>query len=357
MDDNIKISVIIPIYNGETYINRVLSSFFRCPIKNLEIILVNDGSTDATEEICNEIVMKEENISVVHKNNGGLSTARNAGLKIAKGKYVSFLDVDDYMDIGAYEKIIDIMDKFVPDIIDFGWKYIDRRGEVSNNICKIKKNSLIDRKYILDHILPPLLNLTADKDKFIYDFVCNKIFKMSIIKEHNISFDESRRTWEDRVFLVEYLKYANSYYSMDDCLYNYVDVPNSLSRRYDMHFFDIILDNYKKYIALFGKLYNFEIPYVNNYWSNSIENMILRSLNEKEYKKEIRHNIIDILKNPIVNHWFLKRKTMGIRYIATFFVIKKKPYYAYYSYKLLFLMQQVRRIRVKVRNKVKSIVS
>ena len=357
MDSNIKVSVIIPIYNGESYINRVLSSFVRYPIKNLEIILVNDGSTDNTKEICNEIVMREENISVVHKNNGGLSTARNAGLKIAKGKYISFLDVDEYMDIGAYEKIIDIIDKFAPDIIDFGWKYIDRRGEISKNICKIKKNVLIDRNYILNDILPPLLNLTANKDKFIYDFVCNKIFKMSIIKENNIIFDESRRTWEDRVFLVEYLKYANSYFSMDVCLYNYVDVPNSLSRRYDMHFFDIILDNYKKYVTLFENFYDFDTLYANNYWSNSIENMILRSLGEKKSKRKIKYNIINTLKNPIVNHWFLERQTSGISSIITFFVIKNKPYFAYYTYKLLFLIEQIKMIAQIVKNRIKTFVS
>ena len=99
------ISVIVPIYNVEKYLEKCVNSITSQTYKNLEIILVDDGSTDSSPEICEKLKQSDDRIIVIHKKNGGLSSARNAGLDIAKGKYIGCVDSDDYIDEKMYEKL------------------------------------------------------------------------------------------------------------------------------------------------------------------------------------------------------------------------------------------------------------
>lgn len=298
------ISVIVPIYNAEKYLSKCIESILNQSLKSLELILVDDGSIDNSGAICDQYAKSDNRVIVIHKQNGGSSTARNVGILAATGNYLSFIDADDYLDLETYEAIQAVIKEKNPDCIDFGWKYISDTGEVSYNLNKLEKEKILNSEIIQEKILPPLLNLVDDKENFIFDFAVNKIYRRDIASKYHILFDEERRTWEDRIFVVEYLKYCDTFYSMNQCYYNYVSVPNSLSRRYDSQFFDIILKNYKKYREMFGEKYNFDTDYVRNYWSHSIENMIFRSLKEKNKQKEIEMNIVNILKEKEVIKWF-----------------------------------------------------
>lgn len=300
------ISVIIPVYNAAKYIKRSVDSLIKQTTREIEIIIVDDGSTDGSAEICDEY-SETSNIKVVHKENGGLSTARNTGLLHATGQYISFLDADDFIDSMAYEKIIKCLKKTDADILDFGWRYISETGEKTENLNGNKKNVLFNQTYIKNNILPPLLNLKKDEEHFIFDFSCMKIFKKEILDQYDIKFDENRRTWEDRIFIVEFLKYSKNYYCMDECFYNYVSVPNSLSRRYNAQFLELILANYNLYIKLFGDEYDFSVQYVTDYWSNSIENMIMQQLRVKDVHPEVVQNISKILTEPQVKIWYKNR--------------------------------------------------
>ena len=306
--DDVIVSIIVPIYNGEKYIDRVVNRILPQLNKKLELILVDDGSTDSSGSICDTYAEKDDNIRTVHKTNGGLSSARNAGITAAKGEYLSFVDVDDYMSEDAYAKLIEVIEAYHPDCIDFGWNYVSLTGEQIANLHGIEKNRLLARPVIEQLILPPLLNLCKDDAHFIYDFSCNKLFRADIIRQHQICFDEGRRIWEDRPFVVHYLKYCQTFYSVDQCFYFYVDVPGSLSRTYNLQFFDIILDNYRMYKEWYGDSYNFETQYVQNYWAHAIENMIFRSLGQTENTAQIRQNILRILADPQVVQWFSLRK-------------------------------------------------
>lgn len=303
----IMVSVIVPIYNAEKYLSKCIESILNQSMREIELILVDDGSKDQSGEICDKYAKKDHRVRVIHKENGGLSTARNTGIMAATGSHLSFVDADDYLDLDAYEEISKVIQLEDPDCIDFGWKYISESGEISFNLNKLEKEKLLTLKIIQDKILPPLLNLVDDKENFIFDFAVNKIYKKNIISKYQILFDEKRRTWEDRIFVVEYLKYCHNFYSMNRCYYNYVSVPNSLSRRYDPQFFNIILENYKKYKKMFGEKYNFDTDYVRGYWCHSIENMIFRSLKERENNEMIIKNIINILQNEDVVSWYKLR--------------------------------------------------
>lgn len=307
MNERLVISVIVPVYNGEKYIHRAVENVLCQMNGQVELILVDDGSTDRSSEICDEYASKFQDVSVVHKINGGLSSARNAGMKVARGKYISFLDVDDYIDKDMCDKLMDVIAAHSPDIIDFGWKYVSSCGEISSNLHKLPKNILLDNDVLRNTILPPLLNLCRDNDHFIYEFSVNKVYRRDIIEKHSVSFDEKRRIWEDRIFLAQYLKYCRNYYCMDRCFYNYVDIPGSLSRQYSMDFFRIILENYRQYLRMYADEYDFDTQYVNSYWCRAIENMIFRSLEQTENMEAIKRNILDILRDEQVIQWYTKR--------------------------------------------------
>ena len=113
-----KVSVIVPVYNVEKYIEKCLESLVNQTLKDIEIIIVNDGSKDKSEKIINKFLSKYKNIVYVEKQNGGLSDARNYGMKYAKGEYIAFLDSDDYVDTTIYEKMYN---KAKEENADFGY--------------------------------------------------------------------------------------------------------------------------------------------------------------------------------------------------------------------------------------------
>ena len=117
------ISVIVPIYNVEQYLKKCIESIISSTYANLEIILVDDGSTDGSGKICDEFQAKDKRIRVVHKKNGGLSDARNVGLEIARGEFVSFIDSDDYIDSEMFEEVLTQFDKNT-DIVIYG-RYVE----------------------------------------------------------------------------------------------------------------------------------------------------------------------------------------------------------------------------------------
>ena len=115
--EKIKISVIVPIYNVEQYLSQCLDSIINQTYTNLEIILINDGSTDNSEKICNQYKLLDPRIIVIHKTNGGLSDARNTGIKIATGDYISFVDADDFIDKNMYTILFQKINTTNADII------------------------------------------------------------------------------------------------------------------------------------------------------------------------------------------------------------------------------------------------
>ncbi|MDR1008372.1 MAG: glycosyltransferase [Campylobacteraceae bacterium] len=163
------ISVIVPVYNVEQYLKKCLNSITNQTYKNLEIILVDDGSPDNCGKICDEYAAKDKRVRVIHKNNGGLSDARNAGLDIASGEYIAFVDSDDYIDLQAYEELIDIALKEESDIVISSFYYVKKSGI-----------------FLYEKSLKGL-----NKEEILYQFlsdnyhssVCNKFFKAELFEK------------------------------------------------------------------------------------------------------------------------------------------------------------------------------
>ena len=168
----IKISVIIPVYGVEKYIRQCLESVIKQTYKNLEIIVVNDGTKDNSMKIVEEYLV-DERIKVINKENGGISSARNRGIEEATGEYVSFVDSDDWLEIDLYERIVQILEGNKVDIIVFNYnRYSENKKKYRRNILKLKK--------IPKEIL--FRNLNGE--------CWNKLYKIGFLKENNLRFSE-----------------------------------------------------------------------------------------------------------------------------------------------------------------------
>lgn len=192
----IEISAIIPVYNGEKYLNRCIDSILNQIFNNWEIILVDDGSTDMSGIICDKYAKNDERIKVVHKINGGVSSARNVGIDNANGKYITFIDCDDWVEKDFFEKAINFIKEKNIDVLVTG--YILEDKGICKNIFKGKKEEI-------------LVNEDIKKEFFLQDkfswVVYDKFFKKEIIKQYK--FNTNLKIGEDMLFFWEILKKIN----------------------------------------------------------------------------------------------------------------------------------------------------
>lgn len=219
------ISFVIPIYNGANYIDRCLTSIIEPNQKNIEIILVNDASEDNSQNICLKYAQQYDYIKLINnKNNMGVSKSRNIGIDLAKGKYIFFLDVDDFLNKGALSYLLEFS-KFDYDLICFSVLSSKQHNLIKNPLPILgirKQNDLFTKK------LPQFFDVS------ISTWIKNKLYKTSIIKNNNIKFNEHMNYSEDLVFNLSYFKHAYNYLFKDIPIIIYDrDVKNSLSRKHE----------------------------------------------------------------------------------------------------------------------------
>lgn len=220
------ISVIVPIYNAEKYLHRCLNSLISQTYDNIEIILINDGSTDASAEICNTYTQKDNRIKVVHKVNGGVSSARNAGLDIASGNYLSFVDPDDYIELNTYESLCKYLNKGT-DIVRFNayrndeiLNWLPFKGEYSGE--------RFEREIVLS-----IIGSEKFGGMFILGVLWVHLFNRELIEKNHIRFNNNLRRCEDRLFTITAMLHSTSMVFIDSILYHYQVNDESLSNRYD----------------------------------------------------------------------------------------------------------------------------
>lgn len=208
------ISIIIPVYNVEKYLRQCIDSVINQTYKNLEIILVDDGSKDKSGIICDKYSIKDKRIQVIHKKNMGVSAARNDGLKIIKGKYLIFLDGDDWLDVRMIEELYDNLVKYDVDISICNF-YISPSYKEQYVKDKEKKDDLI-----IDD-LKVMYNLIFNNEK-VGGYLWNKLIKTSIIKDNKIFFNEDISIEEDVMFMINTLEKCKKIcYSSKKILYHY----------------------------------------------------------------------------------------------------------------------------------------
>lgn len=212
-------SIIIPVYNIENYIGGCLSSLEKQTCQDFELILVDDGSTDNSGSICDHYATNTEYCNVVHTVNCGVSSARNIGLTKAMGKYILFIDGDDYVSENYVQVFYDILNKNSKLDLAVCGVCINDKNIVLNN--SQKKNGLMERTEVIDELV---------KRNSIRGFLVNKAFKRDILSQNNISFEKNVFMCEDLLFCVNYVRNIEKAYFINMPLYNYIQRDGSACR-------------------------------------------------------------------------------------------------------------------------------
>ncbi|MBX9987786.1 glycosyltransferase [Priestia aryabhattai] len=212
-----KISIIVPIYNVQAYLERCIESLINQTYKNIEIILVNDGSTDNCKNICELYKQRDDRIVVVHKENGGLSSARNAGIEIATGKYIAFVDSDDWVSIHMYKILTNLIEKYQADVAECEYLRTDSLLNSVNN--DTSNNNVISVKNNVEALF-----LHFGNSKF-QQVVWNKIYKRTLFKE--IRFPVGK-IHEDEFITYKIIYNAKKLVSISEQLYYYFERTNSI---------------------------------------------------------------------------------------------------------------------------------
>lgn len=251
-----KLTVIVAAYNVEKYIEKCLASLVNQTYKNLKILVVNDGSTDNTKQIIEKYEKEYENLKLLNKENGGLSSARNFGLKNTKTKYVTFVDGDDYLELNTYELIMKKIEEEKTDLGIFNFKKV-----YSQKII----NSKLDEKIYNKNFLKYLFSKSTEADIVVW----NKIFKTDIILKNQIYF-ENRAYFEDTGFIFRYLYFVKKVSLVELPLYNYIQRENSITKKFN----PIIINSCENTYKIIKEFYIENNKYEK--YRNEIEDMYLR---------------------------------------------------------------------------------
>lgn len=215
-----EVSVIVPVYNTEKYLRRCIDSVLEQLFLDFELLLVDDGSTDGSGTICDEYVRKDSRVRVFHKPNGGVSSARNVGLENAVGKWVVFVDSDDWVKTDYLKNLLSHVVEGVDLVVSFPEVFLQNGSYKIEHYseCMINKNNfgqMFSSNDLQEHTSP-----------------WGKLYRASIVKKHNIQFDETMTFGEDTVFLYTFLLYADCIYISTEIGYCYRgEIEGSLSKR------------------------------------------------------------------------------------------------------------------------------
>ncbi len=216
------ISVIIPIYNKEKYLDNCLKSIINQSYKEIEIILINDGSTDSSEEICKRYKSKDNRIKLISTENRGAASARNTGIENAVGKYFSFIDADDYIENTFYETMLDLIKTHNAQIAECGFERITE-GEKYTFPKKNQETRVMTRKEALIELYGK-----DDKEHVKTVIMCNKLFESNLFK--NIRYI-SGRIIDDETIIYRLIEQCKRIVETNDILYGYVQSSNSIMRK------------------------------------------------------------------------------------------------------------------------------
>ena len=226
----LKISIIIPVYNVEKYLDKCVQSAINQTLQDIEIILVDDESPDGCPLLCDEYAKQDSRIKVVHKKNGGLGFARNSGLEVATGEYVTFLDSDDFVDLYTYEHLYNIAKAENLDAIYYKFKRFVNEDEVEQAVpCnEIRKYENANVKELMLDIISS--EPSAKVDHKIHCSSCTAMYRLEIIKKNNVRFHSERELIsEDLIFNLDFLKHANKVAFNNGAHYHYRVNPASLT--------------------------------------------------------------------------------------------------------------------------------
>ncbi len=220
------VTVIIPVFNSEKYLKRLFSSLINQTYKNLEIVVIDDGSTDGSRFVIEKYCKSEERIVSYYSDNKGVSEARNFGIKVSNGDYICFIDADDFVEPRYIEELISGVSENQAQLAICNYTLIFNGTKKNNRIYpSMKEIAQVDSETIIKEILL--------SNSYFKGFVWNKIFDSKIIKKHSIRFNSNSYILEDMEFVINYLCIIDNVKLINKPLYNYVQHSNSTTKRID----------------------------------------------------------------------------------------------------------------------------
>lgn len=293
---SIELSIIIPIYNAAGYLPRCIDSILNQSFENFELILINDGSSDNSGEICEEYKNLDNRIWVYHLENSGPGAARNYGIKKARGKYVGFVDSDDFIHLDMYKKMLESVKMNQKDIqvIMCNYEYLNMNTKQSTVVRPpLQANTLFNKKMIRENIITKFSGI----ENYGFYIMCNKIYLREWLLDNQLLVEEKRTHGEDWWFNLQVFMKLDSFYYLDEVYYYYCFVnSNSLMTKYRADQFELYLDGRLKFLSLIPKdLINYNE--LNKQFMLQNSQFIVRTLNEVKDKKERNQIIEKVLNN------------------------------------------------------------
>ena len=284
-----RVSIIVPIYNSQNTLEKCIKSLINQTYRNIEIILVNDGSKDNSIKIINDFLKQDNRIILINQENNGVSASRNIGIRVANGEFIAFVDSDDYVDEIFIEKTIEIFNKTSCDVVRNNFRKVYEDGKIMED--KLNCEEFFNKKQEISKI----------KDKLIKNIITGNIqsyswllmIKKDLITKNELYFDEEVAFMEDLIYFLNLINKIESIYFIKDPHYYYYQNNKSVTKNSSNYIknMDNLLIAYKKIEKIFTKEYNNEeyIRIANMIYING-EISYLKSLvvNNKEYKEVLK---------------------------------------------------------------------
>ncbi|WP_160722253.1 glycosyltransferase [Bacillus sp. USDA818B3_A] len=317
---NPKLSIIVPVYKVVPYLKKCIDSILSQTFSDFELILVNDGSPDKCGEICDQYAKHDSRIKVIHKNNGGISSARNAGIEAAKGYYIGFVDSDDFIHANMYRILFETAIKHSADIAVCDFKYVnmDEVIDTQKNKCDLKVRNFTNIEALRQMFANDSSGLkTGAGNNIGWVVLWNKIYKREIFE--NLRFEEGR-ICEDELLIHKILFYSRKTIYISTQLYYYVQRPNSIIRSpYSLKRFADKVYALKDRSEFFLTIKEFDLHYKAyksymesffwNYYTAKKDFPYLKQ-ELKQLKRDFNKSLIYLIKNPLIG-WKQKFATIG----------------------------------------------
>ena len=305
------VSIIIPIYKVEKYLKRCVESVLEQTLSDLEIILVNDGSPDQCPKICDEYAKEDSRIKVIHKLNGGLASARNDGMHIATGKYIFFLDSDDWLEKDGMQTLYETAEKYQVDFVRYrairsGWPGMEENAPCMVEEIRELQEGLYDKKRIVNEIYPRLL-ATSQLTMGAIVGAWGSLYRTDFLRENGLEFYEEVKFSEDLIFSANVVRAAEKFYFIDSPgVYHYFYNPNSISKSFREGRWDSCksLIHYCEKDFANDTTYDFKRELYYLRWF-----CIMLALNERKYLKgysEKREYCKKLLNDPVIRRTKLR---------------------------------------------------
>lgn len=320
------LSIVIPVFNGVSTISRLLDSIFSQCGDEIEVIVIDDGSSDNLESYLNQKYENISNLIFIKKNNSGVSETRNLGIKKANSKFITFADCDDFYEDNTLNSLVEFLKDNEISLLCFNYYNTYEDGK------KVKMLNMVDNELFISANGGLINYLNGTYFKLFNSAVWNKVFRRDILLDHKIVFDSNKRIGEDLLFNMEYFLNVRKICLFDKSIYNYYQQENSVMRRYNDYFLIDLMAYLSSFYNIIKK-YELNIPEkeISVFFISRFFGLLNNESNGKEFNKGLSnlHEFVSFCSN----HGFFKKiefMKLSFKYKLFYSIMKSRLYYVIY---------------------------